>query len=195
MSAFDTSTDDATLSRLRARLAADAESSDILDVAYRTVDSPIGTLLLASTPRGLVQVAFGSEDQDAVLGMLADRVSPRVLEAPVRLDSAAFELDEYFAGTRRTFDLPLDLQLTSGFRRQVIEHLREIGYGERENYGTVASAIGSPKAVRAVGTACGHNPLPLVIPCHRVVRSDGAIGQYRGGAAAKTALLELEAAA
>lgn len=194
MSAFDTSTDQATLSRLRSRLAADAESSDILDVAYRTVDSPIGTLLLASTTRGLVQVAFGNEDQDAVLGMLADRISPRVLEAPARLDSAAFELDEYFAGTRRTFDLPLDLQLTSGFRRQVIEHLREIGYGERESYGTVAGAIGSPKAVRAVGTACGHNPLPVVIPCHRVVRSDGAVGQYRGGVAAKTALLELEGA-
>lgn len=194
MNAFDTPTDDDTIRRLRARLATDADAAELLDVAYRTVDSPIGTLLLASTPRGLVQIAFDNEDRDAILGMLADKVSPRVLEAPNRLDAAAFELDEYFAGTRRAFDLPLDLQLTTGFRKQVVEHLRGIGYGKRESYGTVAAAIGSPKAVRAVGTACGHNPLPLVIPCHRVVRADGAIGQYRGGVAAKTALLELEAA-
>ncbi|KAA0024814.1 methylated-DNA--[protein]-cysteine S-methyltransferase [Antrihabitans cavernicola] len=193
MTAFDEPSDGETLRRLRNRLTSDAHAAGILDVAYRTIDSPIGTLLLASTPIGLVQIAFENEDSDAILTMLSDRISPRVLEAPARLDAAAAELDEYFAGTRRRFDLPLDLQLAGGFRRQVIEHLREIDYGKRESYGTVAAAIGNPRAVRAVGTACGHNPLPLVIPCHRVVRADGAIGQYRGGVEAKTALLALEA--
>ena len=178
---------------LRTRLADNAAAAGLLDVAYRTLDSPIGSLLLAATPAGLVQVAFANENHDAILGMLAERVSPRVLNAPARLDAVATELDEYFAGTRTHFDLPLDLQLASGFRRQVIEHLRDIGYGKRESYGTVAAAVGNPRAVRAVGTACGHNPLPLVIPCHRVVRADGAIGQYRGGVEAKTALLALEA--
>jgi len=122
-------------------------------------------------------------------------VSPRVLRAPARLDAAARELDEYFAGRRRQFGLPLDFQLSRGFRLAVLTHLREIDYGTTESYAVVAAAAGSPAAVRAVGTACATNPLPVVVPCHRVVRSDGSIGQYVGGPGAKQALLALEAAA
>ncbi|GAA5078012.1 methylated-DNA--[protein]-cysteine S-methyltransferase [Nocardia iowensis] len=182
------------LAQLRRRLAAEAQSAGLLDVAYRTVDTPVGRLLLAATPAGLVRVAYPIEDHDAVLTTLAERVSPRVLAAPARLDAAAREIDEYFAGVRTHFDLPLDLQLTGGFRRQVIEHLTDIGYGRRESYAAVAAAVGNPRAVRAVGSACAHNPLPVVVPCHRVVRSDGSIGQYVGGIEAKSTLLTLEAA-
>jgi methylated-DNA-[protein]-cysteine S-methyltransferase len=187
--------DDAdALARLHRRLERDAEQQDLLDVAYRTMDTPLGPLLLAATPVGLVRVAYATEGHDAVLGALADKVSPRILRAPGRLEDAAREIDEYFAGTRTQFDLPLDLRLADGFRRQVIEHLSDIGYGHRESYAAVAAAIGHPRAVRAVGSACGRNPLPLVIPCHRVVRTDGSIGQYVGGADAKQTLLTLEAA-
>jgi methylated-DNA-[protein]-cysteine S-methyltransferase len=184
--------DDETLARLHRRLERDAASDELLDVAYRTVDSPVGALLLAATTVGLVRVAYDVEDHDAVLAKLADTVSPRVLRAPARLDTAARQLDEYFTKRRTGFDVPVDLRLADGFRRSVITHLRDIGYGRRESYAEVAAAIGSPRAVRAVGSACGHNPLPVVIPCHRVVRSDGSTGQYVGGVAAKSALLELE---
>ncbi len=186
--------DAATLARLHRRLEREAEDADLLDVGYRTLDTPLGSLLLAATPVGLVRVAYAIEDHDAVLGALADKVSPRILRAPARLDGAAREIDEYFNGTRTQFDLPLDLRLADGFRRQVIEHLREIGFGHRESYAAVAAAIGNPRAVRAVGSACARNPLPLVIPCHRVVRTDGSIGQYVGGTDAKQTLLTLEAA-
>jgi methylated-DNA-[protein]-cysteine S-methyltransferase len=186
--------DDATLARLHSRLERDAEHTDLLDVAYRTLDTPLGSLLLAATPAGLVRVAYASEGHDAVLASLAEKVSPRILRAPARLDGAAREIDEYFAGSRTHFDLPLDLRLADGIRREVIEHLSEIGYGHRESYAAVAAAIGRPRAVRAVGTACARNPLPLVIPCHRVIRTDGSIGQYVGGTAAKQTLLTLEAA-
>jgi methylated-DNA-[protein]-cysteine S-methyltransferase len=184
---------DAEISRLRGALADRAEQDDLLDVAYRTVDSPVGSLLLAATPLGLVRVAYASENHDAILAKLAAQVSPRVLYAPVRLDSAARELDEYFAGRRRSFDVPLDFQLSHGFRRAVHLHLREIGYGRTESYAEVAAASGSPAAVRAVGSACATNPLPLVVPCHRVVRSDGSLGGYVGGADAKRRLLAMEA--
>jgi len=181
--------------RLRAGLAERADREGLLDVAYRVMDSPVGQLLLAATPRGLVRVAYASEGHDAVLARLADLVSPRVLHAPARLDVAARELDEYFAGRRRRFDLALDLGLSRGFRRAVLTHLRDIAYGATESYSVVAAAAGSPAAVRAAGTACATNPLPVVVPCHRVVRSDGSIGRYVGGAAAKRTLLALEAAA
>jgi methylated-DNA-[protein]-cysteine S-methyltransferase len=184
----------ATLARLHSRLERDAKHADLLDVAYRTLDTPLGSLLLAATPAGLLRVAYASEGHDAVLASLAEKVSPRILRAPARLDDAAREIDEYFTGSRTRFDLPLDLRLVDGFRRQVIEHLSEIGYGHRESYAAVAAAIGNPRAVRAVGSACARNPLPLVIPCHRVVRTDGSIGQYVGGADAKQTLLTLEAA-
>jgi methylated-DNA-[protein]-cysteine S-methyltransferase len=186
--------DDATMGRLHTRLEHAADADGVLDVAYRTIDTPVGTLLLAATPVGLVRVAYDVEGHDAVLGRLADAVSPRILRSPLRLDVVARQLDEYFAKRRTTFDVPVDLRLTDGFRRSVIEHLRDIGYGDRESYATVAAAVGSPKAVRAVGTACARNPLPVVIPCHRVVRSDGSTGQYAGGPAAKATLLDLEAA-
>ncbi|WP_280493614.1 methylated-DNA--[protein]-cysteine S-methyltransferase [Nocardia asiatica] len=183
------------LATLHARLAAEAESAGLLDIAYRLLDTPVGTLLLAATPAGLVRVAYPAEDHEAVLATLAARISPRILAAPARLDSAAREIEEYFTGRRRHFDLLLDLRLAAGFRRQVIEHLPAIGYGQRASYGAVAAAVGNPRAVRAVGSACAHNPLPVVIPCHRVVRGDGSIGRYVGGVSAKHTLLELEAAA
>lgn len=190
-----TEADGATLQRLHARLVEAAAADDILDLAYRTVDTPLGPLLLAATPAGLVRVAYESQDHEAVLATLAQRISPRLLHAPARLDPVARELDDYFAGRRHTFDLPLDLQLARGFRREVLTHLRDIAYGRTASYGVVAAATRHPRAVRAVGTACALNPLPIVIPCHRVVRSDGSVGNYAGGVAAKQTLLELEAAA
>jgi methylated-DNA-[protein]-cysteine S-methyltransferase len=186
--------DDETLARLHRRLEGDAEHADLLDVAYRTVDTPVGPLLLAATPVGLVRVAYAVEDHAAVLAALAEAVSPRILLAPARLDAAARQIDEYFAKRRTVFEVPVDLRLAEGFRRSVIEHLRGIDYGRRESYAEVAAAVGNPRAVRAVGTACAHNPLPVVIGCHRVVRADGSTGQYVGGPAAKSVLLELEAA-
>ena len=184
--------DPEALSKLRDSLVGAAAEAGVLDIAYRTVDSPVGTLLLAATDDGLIRVAFDREDHDAVLVSLAEKVSPRIMLAPGRLDRAAGELDEYFAGTRRAFDLPLDFRLSSGFRRSVLAHLPEIGYGRTESYAQVAAAAGSPRAVRAVGSACATNPLPLVVPCHRVVRSDGSFGGYRGGPDAKRLLLSLE---
>jgi methylated-DNA-[protein]-cysteine S-methyltransferase len=184
--------DAGTLARLHETLASRADVDHLLDVSYRTLDTPIGTLLLAATERGLVRVGFDVEGRDTVLEMLAAKVSPRILQAPKRLDPVARELDEYFAGTRRSFDVPLDWQLAHGFRLEVLRHLSEIGYGRTESYTEVATAAGSPRAVRAVGTACALNPLPVVVPCHRVVRSDGTPGNYRGGAPAKEILLGLE---
>lgn len=183
----------AMLTALRERLARRAEEDGLLDIAYRTIDSPLGPLLLAATPAGLVRVAFALEDFDAVLSSLAATLSPRVLEAPRRLDAAAAELEEYFTGTRRSFDLRLDRSLSSGFRQRVLEHLPRIAYGSTLSYREVAELVGNPRAVRAVGTACATNPLPVVVPCHRVLRSDGRLGGYLGGPAAKTTLLELEA--
>jgi methylated-DNA-[protein]-cysteine S-methyltransferase len=179
--------------RLHTRLVAAAANAGLLDVAYRTVDSPVGALLLAATPDGLVRVAFEREGHDEVLQSLAAAVSPRVLRAPSRLDPVAREIDEYFAGKRSGFDVALDFRLSGGFRRAVLDQLRAIGYGETASYAEVAASAGNPRAVRAVGTACALNPLPLVVPCHRVVRSDGAAGNYRGGAQAKLTLLALEA--
>ena len=183
------------LRELRDRVAAMAQTEGILDIAYRTVDSPVGILLLAATDLGLVRVAYASEDHDAVLQSLADRISPRILNAPERLDTTARELEEYFKGRRYAFDVPLDWRLSSGFRGTVLRRLPDIGYGHTATYTDVAHLAGSPKAVRAVGTACATNPLPVVVPCHRVVRSDGSLGGYLGGVEAKRILLTLEAAA
>jgi len=187
--------DEETTRRLHDRLVREAQTAGLLDVAYRTIDSPVGTLLLASTAKGLVRVAYTSEDHEKVLERLARDVSPRILHAPARLDAAAKEIDEYFAGRRQEFDLPVDFCLARGFRRLVLTRLRAIGYGQTASYATIAVAVGHPKAVRAVGTACATNPVPVVVPCHRVVRSDGSIGQYVGGVNAKKTLLTLEAAA
>jgi methylated-DNA-[protein]-cysteine S-methyltransferase len=182
------------LSRLRRRLAHEAAQADLLDVAYTVIDSPLGRLLLAATPRGLVRVAFASEDHDRVLETLAARLSPRILRAPGRLDGVAREIDEYFAKDRQSFDVPVDLSLSRGFRHLVQTYLPQIGYGQTRSYRDVAELVGNPKAVRAVGTACATNPLPIVVPCHRVLRTDGSLGGYIGGLQAKTALLRLEAA-
>jgi methylated-DNA-[protein]-cysteine S-methyltransferase len=192
---FTTPADPGTLARLHRELERAAAAEGLLDVAYRTVDSPVGPLLLAATPRGLVRVAYDVEGHDRVLDTLASRISPRVIQAPGQLDAAARELDEYFAGRRRAFGLPLDLSLSAGFRLLVQQALPSIGYGQTRSYGQVAVLAGSPKAVRAVGTACATNPLPIVLPCHRVTRGDGTPGGYVGGTAAKSALLTLEAAA
>lgn len=187
--------DAAVLELLHGRLVTAAEETGVLDVAYTVIDTPVGELLLAATDAGLVRVSFACEDHDAVLALLAQRISPRILRAPERLQAAAEQIGEYFAGARRSFDLPLDLRLAAGFRRSVVEHLSGIGYGSTATYAALAALAGSPGAVRAVGTACALNPLPVVVPCHRVVRSDGSTGGYRGGPAAKRLLLNLEAAA
>jgi methylated-DNA-[protein]-cysteine S-methyltransferase len=187
--------DDRALADLHAALARRAQEEGLLDVAYRTLDSPVGRLLLAATPEGLVRIAFETEDVDTVLTELATHVSPRVLLAPERLDAVASELDEYFRGGRHAFDVPLDLRLARGFRRAVLERLTQVPYARTVSYAELAARAGSPRAVRAVGTACALNPVPLVVPCHRVVRSDGAPGAYRGGAEVKRRLLAMEAAA
>lgn len=187
--------DDNALTALHTRLAHDAAAEGLLDVAYRTVDTPIGELLVAATDRGLVRVAFELEGFDAVLDTLAARISPRILDAPDRLADAARQLDEYFTGDRRSFDLPLDYRLSSGFRQVVQQYLPRIGYGHTATYKQVAATVGRPQAVRAVGSACATNPLPVIVPCHRVLRADGGLGGYLGGLDVKAALLTLEHAA
>lgn len=182
------------LARLHARLVQQATADDLLDVAYRTLDTPVGVLLLAATPVGLVRVAYSNEGRDdRVLAELAEQLSPRILHAPARLDPAAHQIEQYFARRRQRFDLPLDFRLARGFRRSVLDHLTEIPYGTTASYARIADAAGSPKAMRAVGSACATNPLPVVVPCHRVVRSDGTLGGYVGGLDAKRTLLDLEA--
>lgn len=183
-----------TVLELHTRLALEAERRKVLDIAYRTLDTPVGSLLLAATDQGLLRVAFPAQGHDSVLEQLAARVSPRILHAPARLDDASRQITEYFTGQRTRFDLPLDVRLTTGFRRGVLDHLPDIAYGRTQSYAQVAEAAGSPKAVRAVGTACATNPLPVVLPCHRVVRSDGSTGEYVGGAEVKHTLLALEGA-
>lgn len=181
------------LARLHTRLVQQATTDGLIDVAYRTLDTPVGALLLAATSTGLVRVAYPNEGHDRVLAQLAERVSPRVLYALPRLDPAAREIEQYFNHRRQHFDLPLDLQLAHGFRRSVLDYLPEIAYGTTSSYAAIAAAAGSPKAVRAVGSACATNPLPVVVPCHRVLRSDGTLGGYVGGLDAKRTLLDLEA--
>ncbi|MGF6888692.1 methylated-DNA-[protein]-cysteine S-methyltransferase [Nocardia sp. GAS34] len=195
IAALSAPVDETTMARLHRMLERKAEQADLLDVAYTTIDSPVGRLLLAATPKGLVRVAYAREDHAQVLETLAHKISPRILRAPQRLDRVARELEEYFANQRRTFDVPLDLSLSHGFRALVQRHLPEIGYGQTRSYAQVAELVGNPKAVRAVGTACATNPLPVIVPCHRVLRSDGSMGGYVGGAEAKHTLLDLEAAA
>ncbi|WP_353509701.1 methylated-DNA--[protein]-cysteine S-methyltransferase [Intrasporangium sp.] len=180
---------------LRDRLVAQAAAEHLLDVTYRIVDSPLGRLLLAATPAGLVRVAYAAQDHDAVLQELSDRIGSRVLLSPSGLDDVARQLDAYFTGVLRQIDVPLDLRLTQGFRRGVLGHLRQIPFGRTESYAEVAAAAGSPRAVRAVGSACATNPMPIVIPCHRVVRTGGGLGGYVGGLDAKRFLLDLEQAA
>lgn len=178
----------ASLNRLTARAAEES----LLDVAYATTDSPFGPLLLARTPRGLVRVGLPNQDADELLVDLASRVSPRVLESPAELDRARRELDLYFAGKLTDFELPLDWQLSRDFRRRVLRAIARIPYGQTRSYTEMARSAGNERAVRAAGTACGSNPLPLVVPCHRVLRTGGALGGYGGGLPMKEGLLQLE---
>jgi methylated-DNA-[protein]-cysteine S-methyltransferase len=190
-SAFDVESSE--LDALRQRLAVEADRNGLLDLAHRTFDSPLGPLLLVVGVEGVVRVAFEQEGHDQVLAELAERISARMLSDRRRTDVVARQLDDYFAGRRGHLDVPVDLRLVHGFRREVIDRLRSIPAGERWSYAELARAAGRPAAVRAVASACANNPVPIVVPCHRVVRSDGSIGRYLGGTDAKVALLELEA--
>jgi methylated-DNA-[protein]-cysteine S-methyltransferase len=165
----------------------------LLDVAYATVDSPLGPLVVAATPRGLVRLAYTpSRDEGEVLEDLAGKLSPRILEAPERLDDVRRQLDEYFEGRRVDFEVPIDWSLTHGFTGMVLRQTARIGYGKTSTYAEVAGRAGSPRAVRAAGNALGSNPIPVVVPCHRVLRTGGALGGYTGGVERKEFLLRLE---
>ena len=176
-------------------LAHAAREAGLEDVAYSTVETPVGRLLVAATPQGLVRLAFPEETIDHVLEELADAVSPRVLEDPAGRDDARRELDEYFEGRRDRFDLGVDLRLIGmGFSRKVLEATARIPYGSVSTYREMASKAGSPRAARAAGNALHDNPVPIVVPCHRVVPSSGGIGRYGGDEWRKAFLLRLEGA-
>ncbi|MGD0193962.1 MAG: methylated-DNA--[protein]-cysteine S-methyltransferase [Candidatus Dormibacteria bacterium] len=170
-----------------------AQAKRLIDVAVATMDSPIGTLLLMATPKGLVRIAFESENRDEVLGEVAEQLSPRILEAPRSLDPVRRELEKYFEGKLHDFDVPLDWSLAGEFARRVLRRTARIPYGSVASYGDVAVGVGTPRGARAVGNALGSNPIPVIVPCHRVVRTGGAIGGYGGGLTRKRFLLALEA--
>lgn len=176
--------------RLSTRVAAEG----LADVSYTPIDSPFGPLLAAATTRGLVRLAFPEQDVEQVLTRLAERISPRIVEAPRPLDQVSRELEEYFSGRRRAFELPLDWTLIGPFARHVLRHTAAIPYGRVLTYSEVAAESGSPRGSRAAGNALGSNPIPIVIPCHRVLRTGGALGGYAGGLERKRFLLELEGA-
>ena len=175
---------------LRQRLEDRAAREGLLDVSYAEVDSPIGPLAVASTPRGLVRLAFIPAEQ--LVEELADKLSPRVLRSPARLDDVRRELDEYFEGRRQEFEIPIDWSLSHGFFRRVLQRTAKIGYGQVGTYAQVAKEAGSPRAVRAAGNALGSNPVAIVVPCHRILRTGGGLGGYGGGIERKEFLLELE---
>jgi methylated-DNA-[protein]-cysteine S-methyltransferase len=171
-----------------------AGQEGLLDVSYAEVDSPFGPLLVAATESGLVKVAFDRETHEEVLGDLAGEISPRVLEDPARLDEARRQLDRYFDGELRRFSLPLDWRLTHGFRRKVLHATARVPYGSTSSYAEMASEAGSPRAFRAAGTALATNPIPIVVPCHRIIRSGGDLGNYGGSPEMKEKLLRMEGA-
>ena len=174
-------------------LAVRAAEEGLLDVAYSTVDSPLGPLIVAGTPGGLVRISYSEfRDDDAVLEDLARRISPRVLEAPARLDGVRRELGEYFEGRRTDFEVPIDWALTRGFTTEVLRATAAVAFGRTTTYSEVAASAGSPRAVRAAGNSLGSNPMPIVIPCHRVLRRGGQLGGYTGGLERKEFLLRLE---
>ena len=179
----------------RGRLAERALDEGLVSVAYAHAESPFGDLLVAATPKGLVKVGFlHTASEDAMLGELAERLSPRVLHAPARLDDARRQLDEYFAGHRRRFEIRTDRSLITGFARAVLAQTARIPYGSYLTYGEVAAEAGNPRAHRAAGSALARNPIPIVIPCHRVLRSGGVVGNYGGGPEMKSSLLRMEGA-
>ena len=171
-----------------------AATAGLLDVAYATLDSPVGRLLVAVTPRGLVRLAYldAGEEETSVLEQLASTVSPRVLAAPRKLDEPRRELDQYFAGRRQQFELPLDWQLTRGFGRRVLEATARIPFGATATYKQVATEAGNARAYRAAGNALGSNPIPIIVPCHRILHSGGGLGGYTGGLERKRVLLAVE---
>jgi methylated-DNA-[protein]-cysteine S-methyltransferase len=181
----------------KARAAADglagaAVDHDLLDVAVAPVASPIGELFVAVTPRGLACIAFEDEDRDELLARFARELSPRILEHPAAADDVRRQLDEYFEGQRRRFEVRLDRRLIHGIARDVLAATGRVTFGHTTTYGELAGKIGHPKAARAVGNALGSNPIPIVVPCHRVLRTGGALGGYAGGLARKERLLTLE---
>ena len=203
MTEFDHDGDAREVARLLSRAAAPsappppiadaAAAAGLLDVAYATLDSPVGRLLVARTPVGLARVAYIDGDiEDEVLSELAARISPRMLAAPRQLDEPRRELDQYFRGRRRSFDVALDLRLMTDFTRRVLTATAAIPYGAVSTYRDVATQAGSPRGSRAAGNALGSNPLPIVLPCHRVLHSGGGLGGYTGGLERKRLLLGIE---
>jgi methylated-DNA-[protein]-cysteine S-methyltransferase len=183
---------DLDLEALSAAVGERAADEGILDLAYARVDSPLGELLAVSTPDGLVKLGYPNQPLDEQLEALAGAISPRIVESPRRLDEVRRELDQYFAGRRRAFELALDWQLTAGFVQRVLRETAQIPFGETRTYGEMATSAGSPRAFRAAGSALGANPIPIVVPCHRVLRSGGGLGGYGGGLDVKRELLTLE---
>lgn len=183
---------DLDLAALRRRLARRAEEEGLLDVAYGTYDSPLGPLTVVVTPRGLVRLAYPDEPIEVELAEIAERISPRVLEAPQRTDEVRRELDAYFAGRRRGFDVPIDWRLVRGFAGEVLRATARIPFGQVSTYRRIATEAGSPNAYRAAGNALGSNPVPIVVPCHRVLHAGGGLGGYTGGLDRKRFLLRLE---
>jgi methylated-DNA-[protein]-cysteine S-methyltransferase len=180
------------MASLHARLAAAAADAGLLDVAYGVADSPLGPLTVMVTPRGLVRLSYPGEGIDAQLAEIAERISPRILEAPARTDDVRRQLDEYFAGRRHSFDVPIDWRLVHGFAGGVLRATARIPFGRTASYRDVAAEAGSPNAYRAAGNALGSNPIPIVVPCHRVLHSGGGMGGYTGGLDRKRFLLRLE---
>ncbi|MGZ4190339.1 MAG: methylated-DNA--[protein]-cysteine S-methyltransferase [Actinomycetota bacterium] len=180
--------------RAVARFVARAGKAGLVDVAYAPVDSPFGELIVAATPKGLVRIELAPARTDLVLEQLAETISPRVLEDPRRVDDVRRQLDEYFAGKRHTFELPLDWQLSHGFALRVLRATARIPYGRVSTYRAMAEKAGNVRATRAAGNALGGNPIPIVVPCHRVLRAGGGLGGYGGGLPMKEALLKLEGA-
>ncbi len=180
------------LDALRSRLARRAADERLLDVAYGTHDSPLGRLTVMVTPRGLVRLSYPGEEIDSQLAELAARISPRILEAPERTDEVRRQLDAYFAGQRTAFEVPIDWRLVRGFAGEVLRATSRIPFGSVSSYREIAAEAGSPNAYRAAGNALGSNPVPIVVPCHRVLHAGGGLGGYTGGLERKRYLLELE---
>jgi methylated-DNA-[protein]-cysteine S-methyltransferase len=170
------------------------EAADAADVAYGTVESPVGPLLAVMSRRGVVALLFVRGDEDRVLERVAHEVSPRILEVPTRIDPVRRELNEYFEGDRRQFDVPVDWSLSHGFGRKVLQATNRIPFGSTSTYKAVAGKAGSEQGARAAGNALGANPIPIVVPCHRVLPAGGGLGGYGGGPATKEFLLRLEGA-
>ena len=182
------------LDEFRARLAARAARTGLLDGAHGEYESPLGTLTIIVTPLGLARLSYPGEGIAEQLAVIAARISPRILEAPERTDAVRRQLDEYFAGRRRSFDVPLDWRLVRGFAGDVLRATAGIPFGSISSYREVAARAGSPNAYRAAGNALGSNPIPIVVPCHRVLHAGGGLGGYTGGLDRKRFLLELEGA-